>query len=101
MAFSARDRAEELPAGKDADPAGCRDFSGKLLVFVCRFDALAAEPRIDRSQQTLRHRRFSEGQNLCLVEPGLRALGFGIELADGLDLVGEEFDEGWTGGLGG
>ena len=56
------------------------------------FDALAAEARIDRGQQALGDRSFSERKQLRFVQAGLRALRFGIEFADGLNLVAEELD---------
>ena len=55
---------------------------------------------MDGGQQVLRHRRFGERQQLRLVEAGLRALRFGIEFADGFDLVAEEFDAHGAIGLG-
>ena len=40
------------------------------------------------------------GEQLGFVEAGLRALGFGVELADGVDFVAEELDAHGTVGFG-
>ncbi len=89
-ALGAGDGREELPSRKDADAAGRRGFGGHLFVFD--FDALPAQPPIDRGQQALGDRRLGQRQQLRFVEARLRALRLGIEFADGLNLVAEELD---------
>ena len=96
MAFGSCDGGEEFPAGEDADPAGGRGFDGSSSVLSSEsswtLNALAAEAGVDGGQQVLGDGRFGEGQEPGFVEAGLRALGFGIEAADGFDLVAEELD---------
>ena len=55
---------------------------------------------MDGGEETLGDGRFSERQQVSFVEAGLRALGFGIEFADGLDFVAEELDADGTVGFG-
>ena len=89
---------EKLPPRKDAHAAGRRGLGRHLFIF--HFDALPAQPRVHRGQQALRHRRLGQRQQLRLVQSRLRALRFGIEFADGLDLVAEELDAHGPVGLG-
>ncbi len=100
MAFGAGDARKKLPAGKDADAAGGRGFDGEAgrgvvalgLVFALHGDALPAEAGMDGGQQVFGNRGLGQGQQPGFVEAGLRALGLGVEAADGLDLVAKELD---------
>ena len=51
-------------------------------------------------EQVFGDRRFGQRQKLRFVEARLRALRFGVELADGVDLVAEELDAHRAIGLG-
>ena len=64
------------------------------------FDALMAQARVDRGQQVLGDRSLGQRQQFGFVEAALRALRFGIELADGVDLVAKELDAHGAVGLG-
>jgi len=66
MTVGTGDATEEFPAGKDADATGRGGFSGQFVVFC--FDALAAEPCVDGSQQALCDRSFGERRDLGFVE---------------------------------
>ncbi len=90
--FRTSHRGEKFPAGKDADPTGGRHLRSHLLfVFRARaFNALAAQPGMHSGEQVLGYRRFSQRQQQRLVEARLRPLRFGIEFANGLDLVAEK-----------
>ncbi len=107
-----RHRREKLPPRKDAHAAGRGQLGSQLFIPVrllaCAFQPricafqfasrafqlhpLPIEPPVNRGQQPLCHRGLGERQKLRLVQPALRALRLRIELADGLDLVAEEFD---------
>ncbi len=98
MALGARDGGEEFPAGKDTDAAGGSGFDGEIFgawslsSASLDLDALAAEAGVDGGEQAFGDGRFSEGQQPGFIEAGLRALGFGVEAADGFDFVAEELD---------
>ena len=55
---------------------------------------------MDRGKQAFGDWSFGEREQLGFIEAGLGALSFGIEFADGLDLVAEELDADGTVGLG-
>ena len=47
---------------------------------------------MDRSQETLGHRRFGQRQKLCFVQSRLRALRFRIKFSYCLNLIAEKLD---------
>ena len=93
-----RDRSEELPAGEDGRFAGPRGHVREQLrrffspFEVCPGEAAAGQAGVDGGEQLLGDGRFCERQQQRVVEGAAGALGLGVELADGLDLVAEEID---------
>ncbi len=85
----ARHRRIKLPSGKDGDSAGAH---GLLNDFLVARDALAGQAGMNRAQQFLADRSLGQGKQQGFVRGIRRALGGGIELADGLDLVAEKLD---------
>ena len=93
-----RDRREEFPAGEDGGFTGTsREMSlldRPFAAFECCTGGRAApcEAGVDGGENLLCDRRLGERQQQRLVQRGGGTLRLGVETADGLDLVAEEFD---------
>ncbi len=95
----AGDGGEELPAGEDGRLAGAGgdvglELSGGFTAFKLRGrrGAGAGQAGVDGFENLFRDGNLGEREKQCGVERRLRALRFGVELADGFDLVAEEID---------
>ncbi len=85
------DTGEEFPTGKDAHPARGYGLLDEIGI-VAGFNSRSAEAHVDRGKQALGDRCLGKRQQQGFVEGRGGALGFWIELADGLDLVAEELE---------
>ncbi len=95
----AGDCAEKFPARKHADAACSRGLNRHLVfigirIFGLGFEVqtLTVQPAVHSGQQSFRHRRFSQRQQLRLIQTALRTLRLRIEFSDGFNFVAEEFD---------
>ena len=95
----AGDGGEELPAGEDGRfTCACRNVSLELRWRVTAFEccgsgrAGAGKAGVDGGEELVGHGCFSERKKESLVDVRGGALRFGIELANGLDLIAEEVD---------
>ena len=95
--IGAGDGSVELPAGEHGDAAGA---DGGLDDFFVASDALAGESRMNSAEQLVADRSFSEREEQRFVQWIGRTLRGGIEAADGVYLVAEEFDADGALGLG-
>ncbi len=92
------DGGEELPAGEDGGFAGAGGDVGLQLGWLFATfergscDARAGEAGVDGGEEFFGDGSFGEGEEEDFVEGGAGALGFGVEAADGFDLVAEEVD---------
>ena len=69
------------------------EFGGLFSAFERRScDARAGEAGVDGGEDLFGDGRFGEREQEGVVEREAAALGFGVELADGFDLVAEEVD---------
>jgi hypothetical protein len=89
---------EELPAGEDGGFAGAgADVGLELYGFFAAFEGCACgacpgEAGVDGGEEFFGDGSFGKRKEKGAVELRAGALGFGVELADGLDLVAEEVD---------
>ena len=88
-AVGAGDGSVKLPAGKDGHAARAH---GGFDDFFRAGDAFAREPRVNRAEQLIADRRFGERQQQRFVDGIRGTLRSGIEAADRIDFVAEEFD---------
>ena len=92
------DGGEELPAGEDGGFAGAgadvgEELGGLFAAFEgCACGAGAGEAGVDGGEEFFGDGGFGEREEQGVVEGGAAALGFGVEFADGFDLVAEEVD---------
>ena len=100
MRRGAGDRREELPAGEDGDvgPGAGGDVLLELVRCLAALEcgagvgAGAGEAGVDGGEEALGDGGLGEGEEAGGVELRRGALGLGVELADGVDLVAEEVD---------
>src|ERR1700678_623301 len=79
----------KLPAGEDIESPGAdRGFDN----FFRPGNALATEPRMNCAEKVLADWSFGERKQERFIDGIGRTLGGGIELANGIGLVAEEFD---------
>jgi len=89
---------EELPSGEDGCFTGSsadvgEELGGFFAAFEdCACSACAGKAGVDGGEEFVGDGSFGEWEEQGVVESGGGALGFGIEAADGLDLVAEEVD---------
>ena len=102
-AIGSGDGRVEFPAGKNGDSASADGgFHNFFRARLSRTnDALAGEARVDRGQQVIADRSFGERQKQRFVHGSGRALRGGIEPANRVDFVAEEFDAHRALGFGG
>src|SRR5208282_6262780 len=86
----------KLPAGKNVDSART---DGGFHDFFIADNALAAEASVNCAEKMFADRRFSEWEQQSLVYGTGRTLRSGIELANRIGFVAEEFDAEWPVGL--
>ena len=83
------DGSVELPSGKDVEATGA---DGGFDDFFVAGDALAAKPRVNCAEKMFADGSFGEREEHGFVDGIGRALGGGIELANGFGFIAEEFD---------
>src|SRR5712671_7359452 len=85
----AGDRREKLPPGKNVEATRA---NGSFDDFFGAFDSPATEAGVNRAEQLFADRSFGEWKEQGFIDGIRRALGSGVELANGIGFVAEEFD---------
>ncbi len=88
------DACEELPPGEHRHIAGSRGplHQLRIVLVVLIIKTRARQPRMHRSQQRFRHRRFRQRQQHCLVQGLQGPLRIRVKAPQRLDLIAEKLD---------